>query len=265
MSTIAFLGAGVMGETILAAVLRAGQEPSDVRVSEKNPERAEALAAQHGVVVTDARTAVSGAEVVVVAVKPQDVSAVLAEAGGAVSPTATVVSIAAGVRTATFEAALPDGIAVVRAMPNTPALVGEGMFGISAGSACSEEQLRAVARLLETGGRVVVVPEAQQDAVTAVSGSGPAYVFYLVEQMIAGGVEAGLDEDTARLLATGTLVGAATLLDRSGDEPAELRRRVTSPGGTTAAAIATFDGTGVADGLRAGVVAAARRSSELSG
>lgn len=260
MTTIAFLGAGVMGETILAAILRAGQEPGDVRVAEKSPDRAESLRATHGVVVTDARSAVEGADVVVVAVKPQDVPAVLADVADAVSPSSTVVSIAAGVRTSTFEAALPAGTAVVRAMPNTPALVGEGMFGISAGSTCTREQVEAVAALLGTGGEVVVVDESLQDAVTAVSGSGPAYVFYLVEQMVAGGVEA-----TARVLATRTLVGAATLLDRSGDEPAELRRRVTSPGGTTAAAIATFDDSGVAAGLRAGVVAAARRSAELSG
>lgn len=265
MTTIAFLGAGVMGETILAAILRAGQAPGDVRVAEKSPDRAEALRSTHGVVVTDARSAVEGADVVVVAVKPQDVPAVLADVADAVSPSATVVSIAAGVRTATFEAALPAGTAVVRAMPNTPALVGEGMFGISAGSSCTQEQVEAVASLLGTGGEVAVVDESLQDAVTAVSGSGPAYVFYLVEQMVAGGVEAGLDEATARVLATRTLVGAATLLDRSGDEPAELRRRVTSPGGTTAAAIATFDQSGVAAGLRAGVVAAARRSAELSG
>ncbi|WP_229054725.1 pyrroline-5-carboxylate reductase [Aeromicrobium sp. Leaf350] len=265
MTTIAFLGAGVMGETILAAILRAGQSPADVRVAEKSPERAASLEQTHGVVVTEARAAVEGADVVVVAVKPQDVPAVLADVADAVSPAATVVSIAAGVRTSTFEAALPVGTAVVRAMPNTPALVGEGMFGVSAGSSCTDEQVQAVASLLGTAGRVVVVDESMQDAVTAVSGSGPAYVFYLVEQMIAGGVEAGLDPETARTLATQTLVGAATLLDRSGDEPSELRRRVTSPGGTTAAAISTFDDTGVAAGLRAGVVAAARRSSELSG
>lgn len=266
MTTIAFLGAGVMGETILAAVLRTGQQdPVSVRVAEKVAERAEELRARHGVVVTDARAAVDGADIVVVAVKPQDVPALLGEVGEVVATSAIVVSIAAGVRTATLEAALPAGTAVVRAMPNTPALVGEGMFAISPGSACSEEQLQDVASLLGTGGRVVTVEESSQDAVTAVSGSGPAYVFYLVEQMIAGGVEAGLDEQTARTLATQTLVGAATLLDRSGDEPAALRERVTSPGGTTAAAIEAFEAAGVGAGVRSGIVAAAQRSAELSG
>jgi pyrroline-5-carboxylate reductase len=150
-------------------------------------------------------------------------------------------------------------------MPNTPALVGEGMFGISPGSSCSDEQLAAVTSLLEAGGKVVVVDEAQQDAVTAVSGSGPAYVFYLAEAMIAGGIEAGLDEATARVLAAQTLVGSAKLLAESDDTAEELRRRVTSPNGTTAAAIQAFDDRGVKDALAAGVLAAATRSAELSG
>ncbi|MFT4188553.1 MAG: pyrroline-5-carboxylate reductase, partial [Aeromicrobium sp.] len=192
MTMIAFLGAGVMGETILSAVVKAGQDPAATRVAERRPERAAELREAHpGSVVTDARSAVEGADVVIVAVKPQDVPAVLAEVGDVVSPQAVVVSIAAGVTTATFEAALPEGVAVVRAMPNTPALVGQGMFGLSGGSACGPEHLRLVGDLLGSAGRVVTVPEAQQDALTAVSGSGPAYVFYLVEQMIAGGVGGG--------------------------------------------------------------------------
>ncbi|MEO6606301.1 MAG: pyrroline-5-carboxylate reductase, partial [Aeromicrobium sp.] len=176
----------------------------------------------------------------------------------------TVVSLAAGILIDTLESALPDGVAVVRAMPNTPALVGEGMFGISGGSSCSADQLAAVSALLESGGKVVVVEESQQDAVTGVSGSGPAYVFYLAEAMIAGGVEAGLDEATARTLAAQTLVGASKLLAESPETAEELRRRVTSPNGTTAAAIATFDDRGVKDALTAGVLAAAARSAELS-
>ena len=138
-------------------------------------------------------------------------------------------------------------------MPNTPALVGEGMFGISPGSSCTGEQLLQVRELLATGGKVVVVDESGQDAVTAVSGSGPAYVFYLAEAMVDGGVEAGLDAETARILATQTLVGAAKLLATSDDDAAELRRRVTSPNGTTAAAIEAFDERDVHDALVAGV------------
>src|SRR5690349_5038222 len=265
MSTrIAILGGGVMGGTLLSALLSAGHAPGDVVVGEKLPERAEELREQFGVTVTDNAEAVSGADVVLVVVKPQDVPSLLEEIAGAVSPDATVVSLAAGIRIATIEQALP-GVAVVRAMPNTPALVGAGMFGISPGSACTDDRLELVRELLATGGKVVVVDESGQDAVTAVSGSGPAYVFYLAEAMVAGGVEAGLDLETATTLATQTIVGAAKLLDESDVDAAELRRRVTSPNGTTHAAITTFDERGVREGLVAGVVAAARRSEELSG
>ncbi len=264
MSTVAILGAGVMGETLLAAILRAGQDPSTVRISEKRAVRADELRARYGVEVADAITAVREADVVLVVVKPQDVPSLLAEVGSEIAPTAVVVSLAAGVRTATFEAVLPPGTAVVRAMPNTPAIVGAGMFGVSPGASCDDERLQQVVQLLRAGGEVVVVDESHQDALTAVSGSGPAYVFYLAEQMIAGGIEAGLDPDVARTLAVQTLVGSARLLAESDDDAAELRRRVTSPNGTTAAAIETFDAAGVDAGLRSGVLAAARRSAELS-
>lgn len=266
MSTrIAILGGGVMGETLLAALLQADHSTSDVVVAEKLDERAAFLRATHGVEVTGPVEAVEGADVVLVVVKPQDVPTVLAEVAPAVSPTATVVSLAAGVRIETFETALPDGVAVVRAMPNTPALVGEGMFGISPGTNADADRLALVQSLLETGGVVAVVDESAQDAVTAVSGSGPAYVFYLAEAMIAGGIEAGLDPETARTLTQQTLVGAAALLASSPETPEELRRRVTSPNGTTHAAITTFDEHGVQAALRAGVLAASRRSAELSG
>lgn len=262
---VAILGGGVMGETLLAALLGSGRRPADLVVSEKLEERADELRARHGVTVTDPAEAVVGAEVVLVAVKPQDVAALVEVIAPAVHPAATVVSLAAGIRIAAYEDGLPEGVAVVRAMPNTPALVREGMFGVSPGTACDGERLDAAVSLLEVGGRVVVVPEEQQNAVTAVSGSGPAYVFYLAEAMIDAGVEAGLDRATARALAEQTIRGSAALLAGSDDEPAELRRRVTSPNGTTHAAITTFDDHGVDAGLRAGVLAAARRSAELSG
>lgn len=262
---IAILGAGVMGETLLAAILGAGHQVADVVISEKREERAAELRESYGVDVTSNAEAVADANVILLVVKPQDVRSLLNEISSSVGADATVVSLAAGIRIDTIEAALQVGVAVVRAMPNTPALVGEGMFGISAGTSCSEEQLDEVARLLEVGGQVVVVDESQQDAVTAVSGSGPAYVFYLAEAMITGGVEAGLDEFTARTLAVQTLVGASKMLAECDDTAEELRHRVTSPHGTTAAAIAAFDEQGVKDALVAGVRAAAARSAELSG
>jgi len=202
---------------------------------------------------------------VFVVVKPQDVSAVLAEVGSLIDATATVVSFAAGVRLSTFESALAPGTAVLRVMPNTPALVGEGMFGVSPGACAGPGHVAFVTRLLSAGGKVVVVEEPQQDILTAVSGSGPAYVFYLAEAMTAGGIEGGLDPETARTLTTQTILGAARLLAESDADATELRRRVTSPNGTTAEAIATFDERSVADAIIAGVLAASRRSKELSG
>jgi len=261
---IAILGAGVMGETLLAAILRSGHLVADLVISEKRDDRAAELRESYGVEVTGNAEAVVAADVVLIVVKPQDVRDLLDEIAPNVSTTSVVVSLAAGVRIDTLEAALPDGVAVVRAMPNTPALVGEGMFGASPGKNCSDEQLAQVVGLLESGGKVIVVDETQQDAVTAVSGSGPAYLFYLAEAMVTGGVEAGLDEATARILTTQTLVGASKLLAESDDTATELRQRVTSPNGTTAAAIAAFDERGVNHSLVAGVLAAAARSAELS-
>lgn len=262
---IAILGAGVMGETLLSAILSSGHPVDHLVISEKREERAAELRETYGVQVGDNAEAAAGASVVLLVVKPQDVLGLLGEIADHVADGATVVSLAAGIRIDTVAAALPDGVAVVRAMPNTPALVGEGMFGISPGPTVTEEQLASVVAILESGGKVVVVDESRQDAVTAVSGSGPAYVFYLAEAMIAGGVEAGLDPETARTLAAQTLVGAAKLLAGSDDSAEELRRRVTSPNGTTHAAITTFDERGVKDGLIAGVAACAARSAELSG
>jgi pyrroline-5-carboxylate reductase len=262
---IAILGAGVMGETLLSAILTSGHPVDHIVISEKREERAAELRAAYGVEVTGNAEASAGADIVLLVVKPQDVPSLLTEIAGSVVAGATVVSLAAGIRIASLEAALADGVAAIRAMPNTPALVGEGMFGVSPGSAVTAEQLASVVALLESGGRVVVVDESRQDAVTAVSGSGPAYVFYLAEAMIAGGVGEGLDAETARTLVAQTLVGAAKLLSESEETAEELRRRVTSPGGTTHAAITTFDERGVKDGLVAGVAAAAARSAELSG
>ncbi|MBC7630834.1 pyrroline-5-carboxylate reductase [Aeromicrobium sp.] len=262
---IAILGAGVMGETLLAAILRSGRPAADVVISEKRAERAAELHETHGVEVMGNAEATATADVVLLVVKPQDVPSLLVEIASSVRPGTTVVSLAAGTTIAAMRSALPDGVAVVRAMPNTPVLIGEGMFGISPGPGVSDEQLSSVVELLGSGGKVVVVDESKQDGVTAVSGSGPAYVFYLAEAMIAGGIEAGLDEATARTLTAQTLVGASALLAGSDDTAEDLRRRVTSPNGTTAAAIATFDDLGVRQALVAGVLACAARSAELAG
>lgn len=262
---VAIVGGGVMGETLLSMVLHAGHDPSDVVVAELHAERAEHLRTTYQVEVTDARTAVAGAGVVLVVVKPQDVAALLDEVAALIDDGAMVVSLAAGILLKTFESALKPATPVVRVMPNTPALVGEGMFGVSPGQSVSESQLAFVTSLLATGGEVVVIDESLQDALTAVSGSGPAYVFYLAEAMAAAGVRAGLDPSVASRLTIQTLSGAAKLLSESDVDPVELRRRVTSPNGTTAAAIGVFDDRGVQEALVEGILAAARRSAELSG
>lgn len=264
-SRVAILGAGVMGETLLSAILGSGVPADQVVVSEKREERAAELRERHGVTVTDNANAVQGADIVLVVVKPQDVPALLDEIAGVVADGATIVSLAAGIRLATYHAALGDATGVIRAMPNTPALVGEGMFGVSPNDAVTEGRLAEVVELLGSGGKVVVVPESAQDAVTAVSGSGPAYVFYLAEAMIAAGVDLGLEPEVARVLTTQTILGSARLLAESDDPADELRRRVTSPNGTTHAAITTFDERGVRAGLEDGVRSAAARSAELSG
>jgi len=262
---IAILGGGVMGETLLTTALSAGCSPDDIVVAEKDPARGQSLEATYGVKVTSVNAAVRGADTVLIVVKPQDVADLLPVVADSLQPGAVIASFAAGVRTGQIEAALPAGTPVIRIMPNTPAVVGEGMFGASPGAACSDHHLTAMADLLSAGGKFVVVEEKLQDALTAVSGSGPAYVFYLAEAMIAGGVQAGLDEATARELTTQTIFGAAKLLSESGEEAAELRRRVTSPNGTTAAAIAAFDSRDVQGAIAEGVMAAAQRSAELSG
>lgn len=262
---IAVLGGGVMGETLASGFLRYVTPRPDVVVAEKRAERADELRRDLGVDVADPADAVRGAAVVVLVVKPQDTPALLAEVGAAVEPGALVISIAAGIRTSTIEAALPAGVDVVRAMPNTPARVDRGVTGISPGAGCTPEGLALAERLMSSVGAVIDVPETLQDAVTAVSGSGPAYVFFLAEAMTAAAVDLGIDHETAARMVTHTILGAATLLDASGESAEVLRRNVTSPNGTTAAAIGTMEQLGVKQAVVSAITAARDRSRELSG
>ncbi len=261
---IAVLGGGVMGETLVGGLLTLDPRP-EVVVAEKRDERARELEQVHGIRALPAHEAVAGADVVVLVVKPQDTPALLAEVGGLISPGAIVVSIAAGIRTSTIEAAVPAGVSVLRAMPNTPARVGRGVTGVSAGVACASEAIDTVTRLWSSIGIVEVVPEELQDAVTAVSGSGPAYLFYLAEAMTAAAIDLGLPHESAVRMVNETLLGAALLLEGSGQDAADLRRQVTSPGGTTAAAISVMEERAIADGVVAAVRAARDRGRELAG
>lgn len=254
-----------MGEALLAGLLNAGHATADVVVGEKRQARADELRSLYGVEVTENVDAARRASVVVLVVKPNDVPALVDDVASVLTTDHLVVSVAAGVRTSSIESRLPVGIPVIRAMPNTPALVGEGMSAVAAGTAASDSHVATALEVLGASGRAVAVPEYQLDAVTAVSGSGPAYVFYLVEAMIEGGVHAGLPRDVATDLAVQTLYGAATLL-RDGDVSAtELRERVTSPAGTTAAGLRALDHGGVRASVLAAVEAARDRSQELAG
>jgi pyrroline-5-carboxylate reductase len=259
----AILGAGVMGETVLAGLLRSGRTPEDLLVAEKRVERAEELAKKYAVSVVSNRDSARAADTLILAVKPQDLGTLLDEITPELRSGQLLVSLAAGRTTAFIEAHVPDGVAVVRVMPNTPALVDEGMAAIAPGSECSAAQLDEAESLVSATGRVVRIPESQMDAVTAVSGSGPAYVFLVAEAMIDAGIALGLPPGIARELVVQTMLGSATMLRETGTEPALLRQRVTSKGGTTAAAIAELEGRGVPAAFLTAMEAARDRSIEL--
>jgi pyrroline-5-carboxylate reductase len=261
---VAILGGGVMGETLMSGLLRAGWSPEEVVVSERRPERAAELAARYDVRIVSNAEAASASDTVVLVVKPQDIADLLTEVAAALRPGALVVSIAAGITTAFVEERLPEGVAVVRVMPNTPALVDEGMAAISPGTHCDAAHLARARALLEATGKVVELPEYHQDAVTAISGSGPAYIFYVVEAMIEAGVLLGLPRATSTELVVQTLYGAATMLKETGQHPTVLREQVSSPAGTTMAALRQLDDHKVRAAFLTAMVAARDRSRELS-
>lgn len=265
MGTVAIFGAGVMGETLLSGLLRAGRDPEHLVITERRADRAAELTETYGVRALDNTEAARLADTLVLVVKPQDIRDLLAEIGPHVAADNLVVCIAAGITTATVEAALPEGRAVVRVMPNTPALVDQGMAAVSPGRSVSPSQLEEAKALLAATGKVAEVPESLQDAVTAISGSGPAYIFYVVEAMIEAGVVLGMPRVMATELVVQTLFGAATMMKETGQHPTVLREQVTSPGGTTAAALRQLDDHKVRAAFISAMEAAAKRSAELSG
>lgn len=259
---LAVVGGGRMGEALLAGIVRRSG-PEGVVVCERSAERGAELAGRYGVDLVDLPGAAARARVVLLAVKPQDVDGLLGLLAGHLDADHLVVSVAAGVTTARIEAALAPGVPVVRVMPNTPALVEEGMSVLSAGAHAGERHLDEAEQLLAAVGRVRRVPEEQQDAVTALSGSGPAYFFYLVEAMVDAGVALGLTRELSTDLIVQTALGAAVMLRDSGDDAEALRAAVSSPGGTTVAAIAELDRHDVRAAMAAAVAAAHARSLEL--
>lgn len=262
MTRIAVLGAGTIGEALLAGLLRAGHDSTELLFTERYPQRRAEVEARYGVIAVDPATAAEQADVLVVAVKPQDIDALLDELT-TVRAGAVVVSLCAGLPTVLFERRLPTGTPVVRVMPNTPMVIGEAMSALSAGLHAQEQHMELVAQLMGAVGRVVRVPESQQDAVTALSGSGPAYVFLLVEAMIDAGVHLGVPRAVAAELVTQSAVGAATMLRDTQTHPALLREAVTSPGGTTSAGVRALEEHGMRAALFAAIAAAHDRSVQL--
>ncbi len=265
MTKLAILGVGVMGETLLAGLLRAGWDVGDIVATERRSHRRDELVERYGITILDSNVeAVGWADTCVFVVKPQDVADLLSEIAPVADPHTLVVSLCAGVSTDLIESKLPAGTPVVRVMPNTPAQVDEGMAAVSAGSHASPEHLAQVTELMQAVGKAIVVPERYQDAVTAISGSGPAYLFFVVEAMIEAGVHLGLPRDVATQLCVQTMLGSATLLRDSAEHPALLRENVTSPGGTTAAAIRVLEDHKVRAAFIGAMEAARDRSVALA-
>jgi len=264
MARVALLGGGKMGAALVSGLLDGGWEADSVSVAEIDAERRTALEQQFSKVrvVPSAAWAVADADIVIVAVKPTDVAETHATAAPALETSTVLCSIAAGVTIATLEALAPDQ-PVVRAMPNIAALVGEGACAIAPGSHATAEHLELAERVLGTVGVVVRVRESALDAVTGLSGSGPAYVFLVAEALVEAGVLMGLDRATSSTLTIQTLLGAATLLARREDGPEALRAAVTSPGGTTAEGLRALEQHGVRAAFLDAVAAATRRSREL--
>jgi pyrroline-5-carboxylate reductase len=261
---VAILGAGKMGEALMSGLLRAGRAPGDLVFTERHVERTKLLEEQYGVTGVSTADAVEQADTLLVAVKPQEMGALLDDLTSIISPRNLVITIAAGIPTTFLEKRLAEGTPVVRVMSNTPVFVDQAMSAISAGAHATEEHLTRTEELLRPVGKVIRVPETQLDAVTALSGSGPAYFFFLVEAMIDAGILLGLPRAVAAELIVQTAVGSAQMLRDSGEHPVQLREAVTSPGGTTIAAIRELENHGVRAALLAALEAARDRSRELA-
>ncbi len=263
MQRIAILGGGRIGEALLSGLVSA--DWSDIVVTARSEGRVAELRERHGVEATTSnRDAVAGAALVVVAVKPQDIDALLEDIGASLTAEQTVLSVAAAIPTAYIEARIADGVPVVRAMPNAPSVVHEGMAGIAAGSHAGEEQLALAENVLTHLGRVVRVNENAMDAITALSGSGPAYFALLAEAMIEAGILLGVSREISTTLVVQTMFGTAKQLRDQGMHPVELRESVTSPGGTTIAAIRELEQAGVRAAFLNAIQAAMTRARELA-
>ncbi|MEY3561034.1 MAG: hypothetical protein RL068_186 [Actinomycetota bacterium] len=244
---IAFIGTGSMGSAVLDGLLAAGHSKSLISATTKTEAKAKALrdrgiSALAGETSPDANALMAGdADLIVLGVKPYQIVDVLTELKGEIGKNAVVISMAAGIQLSTMAAVLDENPNIIRTMPNTPALVGKGVTGLAAASSASQDAIAAASALFEAVGSVLVIPESQIDALSAVSGSGPAWVYYIIEQWEKVAIAQGFSEQDAKLLVRQTLAGSVELLESTGEEPSELRRKVTSPGGTTERIIATME------------------------
>ncbi|NCA08121.1 MAG: pyrroline-5-carboxylate reductase [Micrococcales bacterium] len=270
-NTVAILGAGSMGTAILSGMLSHGIKKENIKATARKTDSAEQLAKKYGVTAyaTDYQPnanslAVEGAQIILVAVKPVNVIEVLKQIRPVITENALVISVAAGITTATIESYLPDSVAVVRAMPNTPALIRLGLTGIAAGSRSSAEQLNLVVELFNAVGKSVVLDEDKIDALSTISGSGPAYVFYFMEEFIKTAKDMGFSQEDAYLLVTQTFLGASELITQTQGDPAELRRAVTSPNGTTMKAVAVLEEGELHNLFLKATTAALARAKEIS-
>jgi pyrroline-5-carboxylate reductase len=261
---IGVIGAGVMGEALIAALIRSGVSAADISFAEKREDRAKELAERYSIIHQDLESVAQSSKVLLLVVKPQDMQMTLSALAEHLSDSCLVISFAAGKTISSIATGLGKQNPIVRVMPNTPALIGQGASGYSLGEGVTAEHRAFVRNFLAATGKAIEVPDALQDSVTATSGSGPAYFFAFVEAMVEGAVALGLSHEDATLLTIQTIVGAAALLDQSGDSPTTLREKVTSPNGTTASAIASFHESGLKDIVAQAMTAAAKRSQELA-
>jgi pyrroline-5-carboxylate reductase len=267
---IAILGTGSMGKAILSGLLAAGTSPASIRVTTKSKASAEAIFSSHGIqaaaLESDSNAnswAAKDADLVILSVKRAMILETLGEIAAALKPNSLVVSVAAGITTAAMEQQLSGNAAVVRAMPNTPSVVGLGVTGISKGSNVSDEQLDIAVKLFSNVGKVLVVDESKIDALSTISGSGPAYVFYFAEKLIAAAKSLGFSDQEASMMVKETFLGSATLLATSTSSPEELRQQVTSPNGTTMQATGRFDAADLEKVFIEATEAALARAKEL--
>lgn len=261
---VAVIGAGVMGEALIASLISSGTNAELITISEKRIERCEELISAYGIKAADLAANTAQADIVLIVVKPQDMAGVLEEISTSLNSQAVIISFAAGKRIEFISKHVGSNNPVIRVMPNTATIVGSGMAAISFGAGVNDAQKKFVTHFLASSGKVIEVSEDLQDAVTATSGSGPAYFFRFVEAMVAGAQELGLSIDDATILTNQTIIGAAKLLETSGKSATTLRENVTSPNGTTAAGLASFESDGLSTIVAKAMKAARDRSQELA-